>query len=52
MIIRKNKNTFGYLLHLLIALDKILNSSPQTLLQFAQKILTDTGYKEVYNRDF
>lgn len=50
ILLRKDINTFGYLLHAPIELDKILNSSPNELIQFAQQALTSAGYPSFFSQ--
>lgn len=47
ILLNKGSNSLGYLLHLPLELNSILNRSPQDLLNIAQEILATAGYPEV-----
>lgn len=48
ILLRKDTNTFGYLIHAPIELDTILNSSPEELINVAQKTLNLAGYPDAF----
>ena len=50
IIIKKEKNSFGYLLHLPIAREKLLNSSAAATINLAQKALSLAGYPPVFSQ--